>query len=194
MMCEDINECSLNPSLCGPGRCVNTPGGYECQCPRDYMLAPDGQQCVDMRKEMCFMRFSPEDNSCSAPMSQPQTRLVCCCSMGAGWGRQCEQCPPASSSEYTELCGGGGPGQIVDPITGDLTEIDECKMMQVGGQIFLCYDPHINIVMSLCQGICQHGTCMNTLGSYRCDCEPGYTHDEDSHQVRSGDQYLAVPD
>ena len=164
MMCEDINECSLNPSLCGPGRCVNTPGGYECQCPRDYMLAPDGQQCVDMRKEVCFMKYS-RDN-CSAPMSQPQTRLVCCCSMGAGWGRQCEQCPPASSSAYTELCGGGGPGQIVDPITGDLTEIDECKMMQ---------------------GICQHGTCMNTLGSYRCDCEPGYTHDEDSHQVRRVD-------
>ena len=130
MMCEDINECTLNPSLCGPGRCVNTAGGYECQCPRDYMLAPDGQQCVDMRKEVCFMKFSREN--CSAPMSQPQTRLVCCCSMGAGWGRQCEQCPTASSSAYTELCGGGGPGQIVDPITGDLTEIDECKMMQVG--------------------------------------------------------------
>ena len=130
MMCEDVDECSLASDLCRPGRCVNTDGGYECQCPRDYMLAPDGNECVDMRKELCYMGYS-QDN-CSAPMSQPQTRMVCCCSMGAGWGRQCEQCPAASSPAYTELCGGGGPGQIVDPITGDLTEIDECKMMQVG--------------------------------------------------------------
>ena len=34
----------------------------------------------------------------------------------------------------------------------------------------------------LVQGICQHGTCMNTLGSFRCDCEPGYVFDSDSHQ------------
>ena len=129
-MCEDVDECSLSSDLCRPGRCVNTEGGYECQCPRDYMLAPDGAECVDMRKELCYMKYS-QDN-CSAPMSQPQTRMVCCCSMGAGWGRQCEQCPASSSPAYTELCGGGGPGQIVHPITGDLTEIDECKMMQVG--------------------------------------------------------------
>ena len=55
---------------------------------------------------------------CSAPMSQPQTKMVCCCSMGKGWGRECQLCPGPNSPEYSELCGSGGPGQIVDPMTG----------------------------------------------------------------------------
>ena len=44
-----------------------------------------------------------------------------------------------------------------DPLTGNLQELDECSLMQ---------------------GICQHGTCTNTLGSYRCDCHTGYTFDQ----------------
>ena len=56
------------------------------------------------------------------------------------------------SAEHRTLCGGGGPGQIVDPLTGNLEEINECKMMP---------------------DICQRGTCMNLLGSFRCDCERG---------------------
>ena len=44
-----------------------------------------------------------------------------------------------------------------DPLTGSLQELDECSLMQ---------------------GICQHGTCTNTVGSYRCDCHTGYTFDQ----------------
>ena len=160
MMCDDIDECSEKPDLCRPGRCINTQGGYECQCPRDYMLSPDGHQCVDMRKEQCFMTIT-EAGVCTEAMSQPQTKMVCCCSMGQGWGQECDRCPAKDTASYTDLCGGGGPGQIVDPMTGDLQEIDECRMMP---------------------GICQHGTCMNTVGSFRCECEVGYQFDEDSHQ------------
>ena len=50
---------------------------------------------------------------------------------------------------------------MLDPVTGNLEEINECKMMP---------------------DICQHGTCMNLLGSFTCDCEPGYLYDEGSHQ------------
>ena len=35
---------------------------------------------------------------------------------------------------------------------------------------------------------------MNTLGSYRCECEPGYTHDEDSQQVRRDESCDQLPD
>ena len=30
--------------------------------------------------------------------------------------------------------------------------------------------------------MCQHGECINTMGSFRCDCKPGYKFDEPSHQ------------
>lgn len=30
--------------------------------------------------------------------------------------------------------------------------------------------------------MCQHGICMNTIGSFLCECDPGYTYDDTSHQ------------
>ena len=54
-----------------------------------------------------------DNDTCSSPMTQPQTRMVCCCSLGAGWGPDCDLCPRQEtySAEYTDLCGGGGPGK-----------------------------------------------------------------------------------
>lgn len=43
MMCEDVDECQENVDLCAPGQCVNVEAGFQCQCPRDYMLSPDGK-------------------------------------------------------------------------------------------------------------------------------------------------------
>jgi hypothetical protein len=34
----------------------------------------------------------------------------------------------------------------------------------------------------LFSGMCQNGVCMNTIGSFHCECYPGYVYDEDSHQ------------
>ena len=31
-------------------------------------------------------------------------------------------------------------------------------------------------------GMCQNGICMNTIGSFHCECYPGYVYDEASHQ------------
>ena len=39
-----------------------------------------------------------------------------------------------------------------------------------------------NKFLLLITGMCQHGTCMNTVGSFRCECETGYVYDETSHQ------------
>lgn len=55
-------------------------------------------ECVDMRKEPCYMNWSRW--SCSTPMSQNQTKKVCCCSMGQGWGVDCQRCPQAGNSRY----------------------------------------------------------------------------------------------
>lgn len=47
MTCEDINECVLNPLLCG-FRCINTYGSYECTCPNGYSLRDDNKMCKDL--------------------------------------------------------------------------------------------------------------------------------------------------
>ena len=41
----DINECA-DPVNCINGLCVNTPGGYMCNCPDDFELNPTGVGCV----------------------------------------------------------------------------------------------------------------------------------------------------
>lgn len=33
-----INECSFKPDICGKGKCIDTPTGYECQCEPGYRL------------------------------------------------------------------------------------------------------------------------------------------------------------
>lgn len=56
------------------------------------------EECVDMRRDLCFLDYSSW--RCSQPMSQNQTKKVCCCSMGKAWGQPCEPCPLAGTSRY----------------------------------------------------------------------------------------------
>ena len=167
--CVDVDECKNDPFICGVGQCVNTPGGFECVCPQGYMLASDGRGCIDMRKESCYMSFS--EGVCSKAMTRPQTRVVCCCSMGVAWGQDCGLCPEKGTQAYKKLCG-GTPGMITDPFTGDPVEIDECQMMP---------------------GMCQNGFCMNTIGSFHCECYPGYVYDEASHQCIDKNECTQLP-
>ncbi|XP_072384771.1 fibrillin-1-like [Diabrotica undecimpunctata] len=167
--CIDVNECFENPSICNVGECVNEPGKYYCQCPEGYMPMPGRRECVDMRKDLCFLNYSRW--RCSTPMTQNQTRKLCCCSMGQAWGQPCEPCPIAGTSEHVSLCG-VRPGQIVNPITNETMEIDECELMP---------------------SMCKHGQCINTPGSFECMCNRGYIYDENSHQCIDDNECLRNP-
>ncbi|XP_046688624.1 latent-transforming growth factor beta-binding protein 3-like [Homalodisca vitripennis] len=67
-----------------------------------------------MRKELCYLSFA--EGQCSQPMTNEQTRMLCCCSMGQAWGHPCRPCPADKTEEYLLLCG-NQPGQIMDPMT-----------------------------------------------------------------------------
>lgn len=60
MECVDEDECASNPSACGGvGTCLNLPGGFECLCPEGYTLSQGGTDCVDVRREQCFLGYKP---------------------------------------------------------------------------------------------------------------------------------------
>ncbi|XP_008486532.1 latent-transforming growth factor beta-binding protein 4-like, partial [Diaphorina citri] len=86
--------------------------------------------------------------------------MVCCCSMGQSWGKPCQPCPPPGSRDYILLCG-SKPGEFMNPMTNKTEEIDECNLMP---------------------NMCNHGTCMNTPGSFHCQCNRGFLYDSDTHQ------------
>ena len=167
--CVDIDECGLHAQICGVGHCINDQGKYHCECPEGYMSMPGGKECVDMRKELCYVNY--ESGQCFNPMIHPQTKMLCCCSMGAAWGTPCEKCPGERTREHEILCG-MVPGQIMNPITNHTEEIDECALMPT---------------------MCTHGRCLNTPGSFECQCDRGYVYDEDSHQCIDENECLQVP-
>lgn len=70
--------------------------------------------------------------------------------MGKAWGRDCEQCPRENSDAFERLCP-KGPGR------GDTGgDINECLFMP---------------------DACEGGDCINTDGSFRCECPTGYVLD-----------------
>uniref|UniRef100_G1KAM9 Fibrillin-2 n=1 Tax=Anolis carolinensis TaxID=28377 RepID=G1KAM9_ANOCA len=171
--CTDIDECA-DPINCVNGFCINTPGRYECNCPPDFQLNPTGVGCVDNRVGNCYLKYGPRGDgslSCNTEIGVGVSRSSCCCSLGKAWGNPCETCPPVNSSEYNTLCP-GGEGFRPNPITIILEDIDECQELP---------------------GLCQGGNCINTFGSFQCECPHGYYLSEETRICEDIDECVAHP-
>ncbi|XP_067114081.1 fibrillin-2-like [Osmerus mordax] len=171
--CTDVDEC-LDPINCVNGLCVNTPGSYECNCPPDFELNPTGVGCVDTRVGNCFLEHGSWGQgklSCSVEVGVSVSRSSCCCSLGRAWGNPCELCPAANTSDYNTLCP-GGEGFRPNPITIILEDIDECQELP---------------------GLCQGGNCVNTFGSFQCDCPSGYYLNAESRICKDIDECVVNP-
>ncbi|XP_076876101.1 fibrillin-2 [Brachyhypopomus gauderio] len=171
--CSDVNEC-LDPINCVNGHCVNTPGSYECNCPTDFELNPTGVGCVDPRVGICFLEVELRGRggwACGVEVGVGVSRSSCCCSQGQAWGTPCEPCPPVNSSDYNTLCP-GGEGFRPNPVTIILEDIDECQELP---------------------GLCQGGNCINTFGSFECECPAGYHLHADSRICEDIDECLVNP-
>lgn len=51
-VCIEINECTVNPDICGAGHCINLPVGYTCICYEGYKLNDQQTKCFGMNG--CF--------------------------------------------------------------------------------------------------------------------------------------------
>lgn len=171
--CTDVNECA-DPVNCINGICVNTPGSYVCNCPSEFELNPTGVGCVDHRLGKCFLEFllrGDDSLSCQNEIGVGVSRASCCCSLGRAWGFPCELCPPINATEYKTLCP-GGEGFKPNPITVILEDIDECKELP---------------------GLCQEGTCLNTFGSFQCDCPRGFYLNEETRVCEDLNECISSP-
>uniref|UniRef100_A0A670KEG4 Fibrillin 3 n=1 Tax=Podarcis muralis TaxID=64176 RepID=A0A670KEG4_PODMU len=172
--CEDVNECEVFPGVCSNGHCVNTVGSFRCDCPEGLTLDGSGRTCVDVRLEQCYMKWAEDE--CTAPLPGKYRIDLCCCSVGAAWGFDCEECPKPGSAEYKAICPRGpGFANRGDVLSGRpfYKDVNECKVFS---------------------GLCTHGTCRNTIGSFRCLCGNGFALDAEERNCTDIDECRISPD
>ncbi|XP_061916705.1 latent-transforming growth factor beta-binding protein 4 isoform X4 [Entelurus aequoreus] len=153
-LCTDIDECRQAP--CSNGRCENTPGSFRCVCRHGYKLK--NNTCTDV--DECA-----EPSQCPDQVCVNSVGSYRCVSCQTGYTLTNRQCTDVNECKDEALCPGGrcvnteGSYKCVDcrqgyhAVNRVCEDIDECASA------------------SACEA---EGTCVNTLGSFRCDCLPGY--------------------
>uniref|UniRef100_A0A8C4T1F0 Latent transforming growth factor beta binding protein 2 n=1 Tax=Erpetoichthys calabaricus TaxID=27687 RepID=A0A8C4T1F0_ERPCA len=172
--CVDMNECESFTAVCGSAFCENVEGTFLCLCPSDNEeFDPQTNQCRNRimtgrggeedRKE-CYYNLN-DPSFCDSVLSGNTTKQECCCTVGEGWGDNCE----------THPC----------PIVGEFyTSKKECQGLIVLPVFFfalLSFLTHYNIDADECflfgSEICKNGVCINTVPRYRCICRDGFYYD-----------------
>ncbi|KAJ1177039.1 hypothetical protein NDU88_002303 [Pleurodeles waltl] len=167
--CIDIDECET--ASCD-GICLNTDGGFVCECRPGMQLSADRQSCVDI--DEC----SANRALCQQKCRNSYGSYKCLCSTGFtlhGNGHSCidvNECRRPSGARLCQhscqntfgsfLCACRVGFQLhVDKVS--CNDVDECS---------LSFDHTTSP--------CRH-LCTNTFGSYRCSCHQGYQLASDGH-------------
>ncbi|XP_072124103.1 uncharacterized protein [Mobula birostris] len=159
--CTDVDECQWNNGGCSQ-LCVNTVGSYHCDCHPGYTLRPGSRtSCRDVDEclqdnggcsQLCVNTVGSYYCYCHSGYTlRPGSRITCTdvneCQSGSHDCHSLASCSNIPGS-FQCVCGTG--------YTGDgrtCTDVDECLSDN---------------------GSCSQ-LCVNTVGSYHCDCHPGYT-------------------
>ncbi|XP_069821838.1 von Willebrand factor C and EGF domain-containing protein isoform X3 [Dendropsophus ebraccatus] len=157
--CTDIDECAT--SSC-KGTCLNTEGGYMCDCGPGLRLAADRSTCLDI--DECSVHRSVCQHRCK----NVHGSYRCLC--GAGFtlqsnGRTCtdiNECRrPGTSHLCQHFCHNTQGSFFCSCRSGYALSADRMS----------CTD--VNECMENTT-LCSSGSCLNTLGSYLCSCPAGF--------------------
>uniref|UniRef100_A0A8C5Z8W8 Neurogenic locus notch homolog protein 1 n=1 Tax=Marmota marmota marmota TaxID=9994 RepID=A0A8C5Z8W8_MARMA len=185
---EDVDECQLMPTACqNGGTCHNTLGGYNCVCVNGWTGEDCGENIDDCASAACFHGATCHDRVASFYCECPhgRTGLLChlsdaCISNPCNEGSNCDTNPVNGKAICTCPSGYTGPACSQD--------VDECALGRCGqlgeaaspgghrwwGRPGPAVAPHHHL--SPGANPCEHaGKCLNTLGSFECQCLQGYT-------------------
>ncbi|XP_014017554.2 latent-transforming growth factor beta-binding protein 4 isoform X1 [Salmo salar] len=194
--CTDVDECLYSPTPCANGRCENTAGSYKCACRSGFRLQGNtcgdvdecenalqcpGQECINSEGSFicvaCSPGFEAGNGQCTDVDECRQTSNLCA-------NGRCENTP----GSYQCVCRTGF--KLQDSICIDIDECEDhsqcpgqrCVNSEGSYKCIACKAGHV-MQDGLCTDVddCQSPDtcgatrlCVNTDGSYRCDCQPGY--------------------
>ncbi|KAM8939162.1 von Willebrand factor C and EGF domain-containing protein [Pelodytes ibericus] len=157
--CTDINECASASCM---GTCINTEGGFVCDCGTGLKLSADGRSCYDI--DECSAHRSP----CQQRCKNLHGSYRCLCGIGyilQSNGHTCadiNECrQPATSHLCQHSCHNTHGSFFCSCQTGFQIAPNKVSCIDVDE----CLENH---------SLCPSGTCNNTLGSYFCSCLSGF--------------------
>uniref|UniRef100_A0A6Q2YHZ5 Fibulin-1 n=1 Tax=Esox lucius TaxID=8010 RepID=A0A6Q2YHZ5_ESOLU len=174
--CEDINECLNGSHNCGAGQsCINTEGSYRCQrdtnCGTGYELT-DANICLDIDECALGTHNCGGDFECRNREGSFRCLPRVPCGEGyiqdaVGTCIDINECLTQSSPCQ--------PGQTCINTVGSYN----CRRYSVicGHGYHLSGDGShcVDVNECLLEEACQGHDCVNLLGSFRCECRPGFT-------------------
>ncbi|XP_064613167.1 fibrillin-2-like [Liolophura sinensis] len=193
--CDDIDECGTSTHDCEQ-HCVNSLGGFRCTCDEGYALSTDNRSCTpacfDEEPGVCpnhGVCVRPGECRCGAGYAPPQCDDVDECMLDQD---DCDQlcvnvngtftCDCRDGFQLTDdnktcipVCFGETPGNC--PNGGSCQAPDECTCLY-GYKPPDCQDINECDITAQEQPPCEQ-VCVNTPGSFLCECEEGFAEDED---------------
>ncbi|XP_036408690.1 adhesion G protein-coupled receptor E1-like [Megalops cyprinoides] len=181
--CIDIDECVVDPNICGPNAtCANTPGAHTCTCQQGYQVTPPGSMANISNPCQDIDECVEDPNICgpNATCTNTPGAHTCTCQQGyrvtslksmASASNPCQDidecvenstvCGPNANctntaGAYTCTCHHGYHLMSPDSIASSSNpcqDVDECSQSGQCGSNAECY---------------------NTAGSYYCSCRDGY--------------------
>ncbi|KAA0194649.1 Metalloendopeptidase [Fasciolopsis buskii] len=188
---KEFDECKTMKHGCSH-TCVNTLGGYRCQCEIGYELHPDGKRCEDACggvineangtiQSPSFPDLYPPNKNCIWKIIAPPKSTIFLNFTHFNLEGRNQACkydfinvysgPTDNQQKLGNFCG----DKIPDPITSHTNELSiefysDNSAQRTGFRAVFFTDRD---ECAENNGGCQH-ICRNTIGSYHCACRPGY--------------------
>ncbi|XP_025084650.1 fibrillin-1-like isoform X2 [Pomacea canaliculata] len=160
--CENMNTTSNH--TCEYGCDVTSSGQGECFCMRGYQVATDGVQCVDINE--CG---SNATNNCSQTCLNHPGSYECACETGYSLASDERTCEACDSNHWGENCNNTCD---CNPLVASSCDKKTGCVCSPGWLGTWCEKDRDECVGDPCPS---NSDCVNTQGSYRCVCHPGYS-------------------